>query len=111
MVANAQSIKIFPETLRSIAASTFTGSYQVCGSVLAHPSRIVKFTNNTATTVTISWDGTNDHEILPTTSFVLLDVSTNREISDIFNIAAGVQFYVKGSVSTGTFYISSYYAV
>lgn len=110
MATSRESIKIFPETLRSIAASTFTGSYQVVGGVLVHPSRIVKFTNDTATGVTISWNGTNDHDYLPSGSFLLLDVSTNREISEILNIAVGVQFYVKGSVSTGNFYISSYYA-
>ena len=109
-MTSRESIKIFPETLRSIAASTFTGSYQVVGVVLAHPSRIVKFTNNTATDVTVSWDGTNDHEYIPSGSFLLLDISSNKEISNIFNIRAGLQFYAKGSASTGSFYISSYYA-
>jgi len=110
MAISQQSVKIFPEVLRSIAASTFTGSYQVVGGVLLYPSRIIKFTNNTAVDVTVSWDGTNDHEYIPSGSFLLLDVTANREISNIFGIAKGTQFYAKGSASTGSLYISSYYA-
>lgn len=109
-MASLQAIRLYPETLRSIAASTFTGSYQVVGSTLAHPIRLVKFQNDTATSVTISWDGTNDHDYIPSGGFLLLDVSANKEISQILSIAVGIQFYVKGSASTGSFYISTYYA-
>lgn len=110
MAISPQSIKILPDLLRSIAASTFSGSYQTVGTALTYPTRIIKFTNNTAVDVTLSWDGTNDNEYIPTGSFLLLDVSANKEISNIFGIAKGTQFYVKGSVSTGSFYISTYYA-
>lgn len=107
------SITIFPETLRSIAASGFTGSYQAVGSPLANPARILKFTNDTNVEVKVSWDGTNDHEVLPADSFLLIDISANRQISNILCAAAGVQFYASGSSgmgNTGNFYISSYYA-
>ncbi len=112
-MAVQQSVTIFPETLRSIAASGFTGSYQTVGSVLAHPARILKFTNDTNVEVLISWDGTNNHEVLPADSFLLIDISANRQISNIFSAAAGIQFYAKGASgmgNTGSFYISSYYA-
>lgn len=110
-MATSQSVTIYPEVLRSIAASTFTGSYQTVGAVLANPSRILKFTNDTSVDVTVSWDGTNAHELLPAGSFLLIDVAANRQISNIFSAAAGTQFYVNASSGTGTFYISTYFGL
>lgn len=113
MAAPSQSITIFPEVLRSLPSSGFSGSYQAIGTPLVYPSRILKFTNDTNVEVTVSWDGTNDHEVLPADSFLLIDIAANRQISNIFCAAAGVQFYVNGASgmgNTGNFYISSYYA-
>ncbi len=109
-MATSQSITIFPETLRSIDSATFTGSYQAVGTPLANPARVVKFTNNSLVGVTLSWNGTNDHEFLPAGSFVLIDIAANREISNILAASKGTQFYVKAAASTGSFYISAYYA-
>lgn len=103
--------RLLPEVLRSIDSSTFTGSYQAIGTVLANPSRLVKFTNVSTKSVSISWDGSNDHEILPAGSFVLLDIATNKEEMSSCYIAAGTQFYVKGAAGTGLVYLSTYYAV
>lgn len=103
--------KVFPDSLRSIDSATFTGSYQAVGTKLSNPTRIVKFTNNSTKDVTLSWDGSTDHEYLPAGSFLLLDVSSDRETANIFEIGANTQFYVKGSAGTGSFYISTYYGV
>ena len=103
------STVLIPDTLRSIAASTFTGSYQAIGSALAQSVRIIKFTNATSQTCTISWDGVHAHEILPPNSFVLLDVSAARENAQYFEIQQGTQFFVEASSGTGTLYISCYY--
>src|SRR5271156_6361563 len=100
-MAVTQSITIFPEVLRSKAASAFSGSYQTIGSPLVNPSRILKFTNDTNIEVLVSWDGTNDHEVLPADSFLLIDIAANRQISNIFCAAAGVQFYVNGASGIG----------
>ncbi len=111
--ASSQSVTIFPEVLKSLASSSFSGSYVAVGTPLAFPARILKFTNNSNVDVTISWDGTNDHEFLPADSFLLIDISANRQISNIFGAAKGTQFYVNGASgigNTGSFYISSYYA-
>lgn len=105
----ALSTKILPDTIRSIDSSTFTGSYQAVGSQLTFPTRIVKFTNNSGVLVTVSWDGVHDHDVIPAGGFLLLDVSSDKESSGIFEIAANTQFFVKASSSTGFFYISTYY--
>lgn len=103
--------KLAFEALRSRAASTFTGSYQTLGAVMAHPIRIFKLTNNTSVDVTVSYDGgTTDHEILPAGSFLLLDVTSDRAWDCEFALAKGVQVSVKGAAGTGTIYLSTYYA-
>lgn len=99
-----------PETIRSIDSATFTGSYQALGTALAHPSRACKWTNNSNKDVTISWDGTNDHEFIPAGSSFIFDVASDKEGANQCYIAAGTLFYVKGSAGTGSFYMSTYYA-
>ena len=102
--------RLYPNPLQSIDSATFTGSYQALGSSLANASRIIKITNNSTKDVTVSWDGINDHEFVPAGSFILLDASANREVSDICEVSQGTQILVKGSAGTGLVYLSSYYA-
>lgn len=104
------SVKLYPDTLRSIDSASFTGSYQAIGTALTQSTRIVKFTNNSNVLVLVSWDGTNNHEALPPGSFLLLDVSTNKENGNILEIPVGTQFFVSGSSGTGLVYLSTYYA-
>jgi hypothetical protein len=104
------NVRITPDTLRSIDSATLSGSYQAVGTALTNPARIIKFTNNSTSFTTISWDGVNDHEVLPAGSFTLLDVSANKEVQNYCEIAVGTTFYVKGSAGVGSVYVSVYYA-
>lgn len=108
-MSNLLSQNLYPNPLKSINSATFTGSYQALGTSLENSCRIVKFTNTSNVSVTVSWDGVNDHEILPASSFLLLDVSANREKADICEIPKGTQFLVKGSAGVGLVYVSSYF--
>jgi len=103
------SSRLYPEPLRSVAASTFSGAYVTLGTPFVHSIRIMKLTNNANVDVTVSWDGINDHEYLPAGSFLLLDVATNKEASVTFEIAQNTQLSVKGSAGTGSVYLSAYY--
>lgn len=103
-------LRVFPEVLRSRNSSTFTGSYQTLGAAFDEAVRIMKITNNSTVDVTVSWDGTNDHEFLPAGSFVLIDVMTNKLNDNGLFIEVGTQIYVKGSAGTGSVYLSGYYA-
>jgi hypothetical protein len=94
------------EALRSIDSSTFTGSYQKLGGPLLYPASIVKIVNNANVPVTISIDGTTDHDIAPLSTGFVYDNTTNRtsSTSGIF-APAGRQYYVKGSAGTGSVYL------
>lgn len=105
----ALSSSLYPDVLRSFASASLTSSYQVLGTTLNYPTKIIRLLNNGTTDVTVSWDGITDHDYLPAGSFLLLDVSTNKETSQVFTISKGTQFLVKGTAGTGNIYLSSYY--
>lgn len=98
-------VKILPETLRVIDSATFTGAYQTIGSALTHPACLVKFVNDSNVLVTVSWDGINDHDILPQNSFALYDITSDTQREEGLYIAEGTQFYVKGAVGAGSVYL------
>lgn len=104
--------KLKYEELRTIDSSTFTGSYQAIGTPLEHPASIVKLVNNSTVLVTISIDGTNDHDVAPASSFWLYDVTANHttEYGSIF-IPQETQYYVKGSAGAGSVYLVVQYIV
>ena|ERR1700679_175193 len=104
------SSRLYPEALRSIDSSTLSGSYVALGGPFLHPIRLIKFTNNSTVSVTVSWDGgITDHEILVSGGFLLMDVATNKETSQPFDIAEHTQMSIKGSAGTGLVYLSAYY--
>lgn len=94
------------EALRSRDSATFTGAYQTLGTAITHAASIVKIVNNSTVLVTVSVDGTTDHDILPANSFTLYDVTSDSPSnrSDVF-WKAGTQVYVKGSAGTGSVYL------
>ena len=102
--------RFYPIPLQSFDSSTFTGDYEVLGT-LTQPCRIIKFTNNSNLLVTISWDGTTDHEILPAASFVLLDGSANKQGDFAAGFQVGQSFWLKGADSggSGLVYLSGYF--
>lgn len=100
------------DIVRSINSATFTGSFQAVGSPLSYPASIVKIVNNSNEFVSISLDGTNTHDIVPETSFVLYDLTANLPNStDIMVLPANTQFYVSGAAGTGSVYIVVLYVV
>lgn len=103
------STTILPDTIRSIDTASLAGSYLPIGTALTHGGRILKFTNLSNVTVTISWDGINDNEILATNTSIILDVSAARENSNYLEVQNGTQFYAKSAAGVGLFYISVYY--
>lgn len=110
MAGSGLDIRLYPDIIRSIDSATFTGSYQKVSTPLTYATRIVHFINDCTVLVTISWDGVNDHAVIPAGGFLLLDVASNRETANQCVIAANTQFYVKAAASTGLIYISTYYA-
>lgn len=107
----AQAIRLAADPLRSLGFASISGVYTGIGTSLANPARIIFVQNLTNATLLFSMDGVTDHFPLAANAFLLLDVSTNKSISDGFFIAAGTRFYVKtsGSPTSGSVYVSVFY--
>jgi hypothetical protein len=100
------------ETIRSIDSATFTGSYQKLGSAITNPSVLMKLFNNSGSLITISFDGVNDHDVMPAGSFEIFDFgSDSQSVSGDARLAlpAGTQVFVKASSSTGLVYLVTVY--
>lgn len=108
----AYTTKLAWETLRSIDSATFTGSYQMLGTALAHPSYICKLVNNSTKLVTISIDGATDIDVAPANSFWLYDESKNLSgVGPFVTLPQGTQFFVKGSAGVGLVYLVTQYII
>jgi len=103
-----------PETLRSLAFGSISGSYTAVGTPLLYPSRIVIMTNKCNTDMLFSVDGSNDNFIIPAGTAQLIDLNANRDGNKYsFVFAAGTQFYVKqvSAPASGSVNIASIYGV
>lgn len=94
-------------------ATTLTNVYQVCVDQLPRPASILKFVSNADSAISISYDGSIDHEIVPAYSEVKLLFQRNYRVeSKISMLPKGTPIYVKytiGAPKGGYLYVISYY--
>lgn len=110
MTNTAKSVVLEYEEMVTFDSSTLTGSYQALGSPLAHPGLIIKMFNTSDEDVTISIDGTNDHDVCPAGSFFLYDCAANKQAGPTMAAPVGRQYYINGSAGTGNIYFVVQYA-
>lgn len=87
--------RLIIDTIRTLAFGGIGPAYAVIGTALLSPTRVFCLNNLTNQTLLFSIDGVNDHFILPSSSFKLIDVSTNRTTVENFFMPEGTLFYVK----------------
>ena len=108
------SSKIYPEPLRYVDYPFITMVYAPLGSPFANPVRIFWLQNQTDVTIFCSFDGVTDHFVLPSKTFLLLDITTNSSLpAGSLYFAQGQRLYIASPVSptTGTVYLSVFYGV
>lgn len=105
----ANGFRAIPDTLRQIAATSFDNTFQAVGTPLIYPSPLVKFINNTSVLVIVSWDGVTFHDVMPSETFTIYDFCSDAGTTAGWYAPEGTQFYVNGSVGTGSFYIVVFY--
>jgi hypothetical protein len=109
MYITAQRIRW--EDLRSIAFGDISGTYEAVGDSLANPARIIKFLNQTDVDILVSTNGVDDKDLVPAGGFSLYDMTANRpETNSGSFVDQGTTFYVKGTPTSGTFYVVVIYA-
>jgi hypothetical protein len=107
----SQSTLIAYNPMQSIDSATFTGSYIPLGGPTPTTCRIFKIVNTSNVLITVSTDGVTDMDVLPTNSFVLYDLGTNRgNPSADTALGQNTQFYVSGEAGTGLVYLVTLYA-
>ena len=105
------SIRLLPDTVRSLAFGSIGAAYMGIGTGLDHPARILFIQNLTDALLMFSFDGVTDHFPLPASGYLLVDVTSNKTQSGGFFIAEGQRLYVKeiSSPSTGSVYVTTFY--
>ena len=104
------ALQIWPETLRTLAFGAISGTYAGLGTASLNPTRLYMLVNDTDGLMTFSWDGVNDHFVLPPTGQLIFDITSNKtSTSGYFAVPEGTRTYVKGTATSGSVYLSLFY--
>lgn len=105
-MALKNSIKAVP--LTNIDSSTVTTLYKAINiGGLPNPCFKIRIINNSSNDVTVSYDGTNDHDYIPKSTSI--EISGAANIPQFGTFTANTVVYVKGTAGTGNIYLSGYY--
>jgi hypothetical protein len=108
----ALALKMLPETVRTLGFAGIGGAYNAIGTPITNPTRIFLLQNLTDALLMFSFDGINDHFPLASTAFILLDISSNASISQVYCLTQGQRLYVKTIAvpTAGSVYLTTFYA-
>lgn len=97
--------------LKSIDSATFTGAYQLINTGgTPNACFFLSIINNSNKDITVSYDGTTDHDFVGTLKTRDLPVQTNSQPNNktaLFSV--GTKVWVKGAAGAGLVYISGYF--
>ncbi len=97
-MSNVQVVSI--DIIRSLGFASISGTYATVGGPLAHPVRLICFTNTTDGDMFFSDNGVDNKLFIPAGGFKLFDITTNRYAAAsqwVFQV--GTQFSVKQSTA------------
>lgn len=103
---------VLPIPLTSINSATFTGAYQLLSGAagLTNACIMLHIVNNANVSITISYDGVNDHDfLLPATDRELNFQTNANPQAYAASLAQGTKVYVKGAAGVGLVYLSGWY--
>lgn len=113
MALTSSGLAVF-ETLRSTAFGSITNSYVGVGVSFVNPIRMFTLVNTTTANLLVSFNGIDDHMVVPAEVARVIDISSNRsEQAGMLETASGTRVYVKyetGAPVSGTFYVEAMYA-
>lgn len=104
------AIRLLPETIRTLAFGAIGAGYTAIGTAFLNPSRILYIVNNTNVLLTFSLDSVNDQFVIPATTSIVLDLTSNKSIvGGVAAVSAGTIIYTKGAPSSGSVYVTTWY--
>jgi len=98
--------------LTSINSAAFTGAYQLISGAagITNSCFLIRIINNSNQNITISYDGVNDHDFLPTLMTLQLPFQSNSQPNNFnANLSKGTKIYVKGAAGAGLVYLAGYF--
>lgn len=110
MGSSSRFIRAANEVLRSYDSSGGDSTFQAIGSALQNPARMLKFKNDSDVDIYISYNGTDNHDIILAGDREVEDICTNKTIQEGLLRASGVQVYAKSAAGTGSLYLTVIYA-
>jgi hypothetical protein len=87
--------RLLMEPLRSLAFGSVVAGYAGVGTAIDHPARMIYISNLTDASVVLSFDGLTDHFVLSEGGYLMLDIASNKTVSQHFYLAEGERLYVK----------------
>lgn len=110
-MAYAHSIRLVPEPVRTLGFAAIDVGYVGIGTTITNPVRILRIQNLTDAVLWFSYDGVNDHEVLSSNSFLLLDITANKSREQGYYLAEGTRVYVRqyGIPTMGDVHVTVYY--
>jgi hypothetical protein len=112
-MASPNEVRVQFDTLRSLAFGSISGTYAAIGTAFTRPARMIKISNQTNADMFISFDGTNNHDLVASNGFVLYDYNSNMSAQGgYFMQKAGTVVYVKqvSAPTSGSVYVTVIYA-
>jgi len=106
------AVRLGVDPVRSLAFGVIGGAYMGIGTTLVHPARMLSIQNFTDVPLMFSFDGINDHLPLPTNGYIVLDIQSNKGLSQEYLLAAGSRIYVKtfaGAPTQNGVYVTIFY--
>lgn len=106
------SIKLVPETIKTIGFIAISASFTAIGSPSAHPASQFIINNATDAPMLFSFDGTSAHLFLEAHTSFVSNVTSNKSIGQGLFLPVGTTVYVKQVTApgAGAVYVSIFYA-
>jgi len=78
---------------------------------LGAPCFLIRIINNSNEDITVSFDGINDNEFVPKTSYIAINTQTNAAPNNyVSKFSQGTKIYVRGTAGIGLIYLAGYYS-
>lgn len=105
------AVRLLVEPVRSLAFGSIVAGYTGVGTSIDHPARMIYVVNLTNGSLMFSFDGIEDHFPLAAGGYLILDISSNKTMSQHFYLAEEERLYVKriDTPTTGSVYFTVFY--
>ncbi len=112
MASASLAVRMLFEPQRALAFGVIGAGYMGVGTAVTHPLRQFFIQNLTDQTLQFSFDGINDHFVLPRNGYFISDVTANKSVTQGFFLAEGDRLYVRHlgvAPTAGSVYFTAIY--